>query len=116
MEENMDWVGVAYAMGALGQGGDGQATSQFAAFVPLILMVGIFYFLLIRPQQKKQKEHRQMLSSLQKGDVVVTQGGLQGKITGITDTVVTLEIAEKVRVKVQRGYMAALISKGEVTE
>jgi preprotein translocase subunit YajC len=54
-----------------------------------------------------------MLSNLQKGDVVVTQGGLQGKITGITDTVATLEIAEKVRVKVQRGYIAALVSKGE---
>jgi preprotein translocase subunit YajC len=99
-------------MGTAGQGGEG-ASSQFAAFMPLILMVGIFYFLLIRPQQKKQKEHRQMLSNLQKGDVVVTQGGLQGKITGITDTVATLEIAEKVRVKVQRGYIAALVSKGE---
>ena len=79
-------------------------------------MVAIFYFLLIRPQQKKQKDHRQMLSNLQKGDVVVTQGGLQGKIMGITESVVTLEIAEKVRVKIQRGYIAALISKGEVTE
>ena len=112
----MDWVGVAHAMGTMGQGGDGSTSSQFAAFVPLILMVAIFYFLLIRPQQKKQKDHRQMLSNLQKGDVVVTQGGLQGKITGITDTVATLEIAEKVRVKIQRGYIAALISKGEVTD
>ena len=71
----MDWVGVAHAMGTTGQGGDGGASSQFAAFVPLILMVAIFYFLLIRPQQKKQKDHRQMLSNLQKGDVIVTQGG-----------------------------------------
>ncbi len=112
----MDWAGIAYAMGTSGQGGNGSATNQFAAFVPLILMVGIFYFLLIRPQQKKQKDHRTMLSNLQKGDVIVTQGGLQGKITGITESVVTLEIAEKVRVKVQRGYIAALVSKGEVTE
>lgn len=112
----MDWVGMAHAMGTAGQGGDGSAGSQFAAFIPLILMVAIFYFLLIRPQQKKQKEHRQMLTNLQKGDVVVTQGGLQGKITGITETVVTMEIAEKVRVKVQRGYIAALISRGEVAE
>jgi preprotein translocase subunit YajC len=110
----MDWVGVAYAMGTAGQGGEGGISSQFAAFMPLILMVGIFYFLLIRPQQKKQKDHRQMLSNLQKGDVVITQGGLQGKITGITDTVATLEIAEKVRVKIQRGYIAALVSKGEI--
>ena len=111
----MDWVGMAYAMGTAGEGG-GAASSQFAAFVPLILMVAIFYFLLIRPQQKKQKEHRTMLSNLQKGDVVITQGGLHGKITGITEAVVTLEIAEKVRVKVGRGYIAALVSKGEVTE
>jgi preprotein translocase subunit YajC len=112
----MDWVGTAHAMGALGQGEGGGASSQMAAFVPLILMVAIFYFLLIRPQQKKQKDHRTMLSNLQKGDVIVTQGGLQGKITGITESVVTLEIAEKVRVKVQRGYIAALVSKGEVAE
>jgi preprotein translocase subunit YajC len=112
----MDLLGVAYAMGTLGQGGGGQAGGGFAAFVPLLLMVVIFYFLLIRPQQKKQKEHRSMLSSLQKGDVIVTQGGLQGKVTGLTDTVATIEIAEKVRVKVQRGYIAALLSKGEATE
>ncbi len=112
----MDWAGIAYAMGTAGEGGGGSATNQFAAFVPLILMVGIFYFLLIRPQQKKQKDHRMMLSNLQKGDVVVTQGGLQGKITGLTDTVATIEIAEKVRVKIQRGYIAAVVSKGEVTE
>ncbi len=112
----MDLLGVAYAMGTTGQGGGGQAGGGFAAFVPLLLMVVIFYFLLIRPQQKKQKEHRSMLSSLQKGDVIVTQGGLQGKVVGLTDTVATIEIAEKVRVKVQRGYIAALLSKGEVTE
>jgi preprotein translocase subunit YajC len=112
----MDWVGIAHAMGSIGGGDAGGAGNQLAAFVPLILMVAIFYFLLIRPQQKKQKDHRTMLSSLQKGDVIVTQGGLQGKITGITESVVTLEIAEKVRVKVQRGYIAALVSRGEVTE
>jgi len=116
LEEKMDWVGMAYAMGTAGQGGEGQVASQFTAFVPLILMVAIFYFLLIRPQQKKQKDHRQMLSNLQKGDVVITQGGLHGKITGLTDTVATLEIADRVRVKIQRGYIAALVSKGEVQE
>jgi len=112
----MDLLGVAYAMGTTGQGGGGQAGGGFAAFVPLLLMVVIFYFLLIRPQQKKQKEHRAMLSNLQKGDVIVTQGGLQGKVVGLTDTVATIEIAEKVRVKVQRGYIAALLSRGEVSE
>jgi len=111
----MDLLGVAYAMGTAGQGG-GQAGGGFAAFVPLLLMVVIFYFLLIRPQQKKQKDHRAMLSNLQKGDTIVTQGGLQGKVVGLTDTVITLEIAEKVRVKIQRGYVAAVVSRGEVSE
>lgn len=112
----MDWSGVAYAMGTMGQGGDGQGTGGFAAFLPLLLMVGIFYFLLIRPQQKKQKAHKAMLDSLQRGDVVVTTGGIQGKITGLTETVATMEIADKVRVKVQRGYIAGVISKGEPEE
>jgi len=113
----MDWSSVAYAMGTTGQGGAGQsAGGGLAAFAPLILMVGIFYFLLIRPQQKKQKELRAMLSNLAKGDVVVTQGGLQGKVTGLTDTVVTVEIAEKVRVKIQRAYIATVLSKGESIE
>jgi preprotein translocase subunit YajC len=88
--------------GASGEGGG------FSAFVPLILMFGIFYFLLIRPQQKKQKAHRGMLGNLKKGDRVITSGGLHGRITGITDTVATVEIAEKVRVKVARGNIAGL--------
>lgn len=112
----MDWSGVAYAMGTMGQVGDGQGAGGFAAFLPLLLMVGIFYFLLIRPQQKKQKAHKAMLDSLQRGDVVVTTGGIQGKITGLTETVATMEIADKVRVKVQRGYIAGVISKGEPEE
>jgi len=113
----MDWVSVAYAMGAGGQGAGGQAQGGgLAAFAPLVLMVAIFYFLLIRPQQKKQKEHKAMLESLQKGDNVITSGGLHGKVTGITPEVVTLEIADKVRVKVGRAYIAAVVSKGEVTE
>ena len=110
----MDWVSVAYAMGTTGQGGaGGGAGSGLAAFGPLIFMVAIFYFLLIRPQQKKQKEHKNMLSNLQKGDVIVTQGGLKGKITAVTDTEITIEIAEKVRVKVMRGYIGAVLTKGE---
>lgn len=111
----MDWVSVAHAMGTTGQGGAGQG-GGLAAFAPLVLMVVIFYFLLIRPQQKKQKEHRMMLSNLQKGDVVFTQGGLQGKVTGLTDTVATLEIADKVRVKVQRSFIAGVVSRGEPVE
>ena len=98
-------INIAYAMGTGAEGGQG---GGFGALVPLILMFVIFYFLLIRPQQKKQKEHRKMIENLKKGDRVVTTGGLHGRITGITDTVVTMEIAEKVRVKVARGNVASV--------
>ena len=100
---------IAYAMG---QGGaaEGQA-GGFGAFVPLILMFVIFYFLLIRPQQKKNKEHRQMIENLRKGDRIVTSGGLHGRITGITDATLTVEIADKVRVKVNRGNVSALFQQ-----
>lgn len=98
-------IDIAYAMGT---GGEGAQGGGFGALVPLILMFVIFYFLLIRPQQKKQKEQRKMIESLKKGDRVVTTGGLYGRITGLTDTVVTMEIAEKVRVKVARGNVAGL--------
>jgi preprotein translocase subunit YajC len=100
-------IDIAYAMGTGGEAAGGG--SGFGALFPLIAMFAIFYFLLIRPQQKKQKEHRQMLGELKKGDRIVTSGGLHGRITGITDTVVTLEISEKVRVKVGRSYIAGMV-------
>ncbi|UCD71182.1 MAG: preprotein translocase subunit YajC [Syntrophobacterales bacterium] len=93
---------IAYAMGAPGQGGQ----TGFGMFIPLILLFAIFYFLLIRPQQKRQREHRELLTHLRKGDQVITTGGLYGRITGLTDTVVTLEITEKVRVKVARNQIS----------
>lgn len=93
---------IAYAMGGSGQGGQ----QGFGMFIPLILLFGIFYFLLIRPQQKRQREQKDLLASLRKGDQVITAGGLYGKITGLTDSVVTLEITEKVRVKVARSQIS----------
>ncbi len=74
----------------------------------LVLMFAVFYFLLIRPQQKKAKQHKEMLGNLRKGDSVLTSGGLYGKITGITDSVVVLEVAPQVRVKVSRGHIAGV--------
>ena len=97
---------LAYAMGQAG--GEAGGAGGFASFIPLILMFVIFYFLLIRPQQKKSKEHREMVNTLRKGDRIVTNGGLHGRITGVSDTTLTVEIAEKVRVKVNRGSVAAL--------
>ncbi len=98
----------AYAMGAPpGGGGGGQPGGDpLMSFLPLILIFGIFYFLLIRPQQKKQKQHQEFINNLQKGTEVVTSGGIIGRITGITDDVVTLEIADKVRIKVVRNQIA----------
>ena len=76
------------------------------SFLPILVMFGIFYFLLIRPQVKKQKDHQAMLQKLGKGDEVITRGGLIGKITGISDDgVLVLELQEKVRVRVPRAYV-----------
>ena len=99
---------LAYAMGSGGLGGVGQG-SGLTAFLPLILMFAIFYFLLIRPQQKKQKQLKAMLSAVRKGDRVVSTGGLHGVVTGVADDVVTMEIAPKVRVKVSRGSIAGVL-------
>jgi preprotein translocase subunit YajC len=80
--------------------------ANLGQFIPLILIFVVFYFLLIRPQQKKAKEHQNYLANLKKGDKVITGGGIHGQITGITDSVVTLEIAENVRIKINRGAIA----------
>ena len=99
-------ISLAYAMGQGGAGGQG--AGGFSSFIPIILMFVIFYFLLIRPQQKKQKDHTAMIGNLKKGDQIITTGGLYGRITGISDTTMTLEIAEKVRVKGNRSNVTAL--------
>jgi preprotein translocase subunit YajC len=104
-------ISLAYAMGGGGGAGGGQS-GGFGAFIPLILMFAIFYFLLIRPQQKKAKQHRELLSALKKGDRVVSSGGLHGVITGMSDDIVTMEIAPKVRVKVSRASISGVASKG----
>ncbi len=100
-------MNIAYAMGQGGAASGG--AGGFTSFVPLILMFVIFYFLLIRPQQKKTKEHRQMIDNLKTGDRIVTGGGLHGRITGVQENALTVEIAEKVRVKVNRASVSAII-------
>lgn len=82
----------------------------FMGFLPIILIFIVFYFLLIRPQQKKAKEHQGFVQNLKKGDEVVTNGGIYGKITGLTDKQVTLEIADNVRVKISRQYILGAAS------
>lgn len=119
----MTLVGVAYAAEAFAQdsagGGAGGIASLLNMQNPLFLMIAmlaIFYFLLIRPQQKKQKEHKAMLTNLQKGDVIFTAGGIHGKITGLTDTTITLEVADRVRIKINRSAVGGLLAKGEAIE
>ena len=97
-------TGIAYAQTGAAAGGAG---GGLAGFLPLILIFVVFYFLLIRPQQKKAKEHTEFLGNLKKGDSVVTSGGIHGKITGLTDTIVTLEISDGVRIKVNRPSVLA---------
>jgi preprotein translocase subunit YajC len=77
--------------------------------VMMLAMFGIFYFLLIRPQVKRQKEHQAMLGKLGKGDEIITRGGIIGKITGVTDdnTILVVELQEKVRVRIPRSYVEA---------
>jgi preprotein translocase subunit YajC len=118
----MNFVGMAYAAEAFAQdsaGGAGGVAGMLNMGNPLFLMIAmlaIFYFLLIRPQQKKQKEHKQMLTSLQKGDIIFTAGGIHGKITGLTDTTITMEVAERVRIKINRSAVGGLLAKGEAIE
>ncbi len=103
-------TGIAYAAGGAAPAGP---AAGMASFVPLILIFVVFYFLLIRPQQKKAKEHQQFLNNLKKGERVVTSGGIHGRITGLTDTAVTVEIAEGVKIKVTRGSIMTTAADAE---
>ncbi len=106
--------GIAYAMGAPGGGGGAQgAPSMFQSLIPLIIIFAIFYFMLIRPQQKKAKEHQEMLEKLKKGDRVITSGGIYGEIYALTPTTCTLIIAENVKIKVSRGFISGLAAPEE---
>ena len=93
-------------------GGGGGA--GLVGLLPMVLIFVIFYFLLIRPQQKKAKEHRAMVADLAKGDEVVTNGGVLGKITATDENFVTVEIADGVQVRVQRFAIAQMMPKGTV--
>jgi len=97
---------LAYAMGPQPGGGGG---GGYMSFLPIILIFVVFYFLLIRPQQKRSKEHRTLLENIKTGEYVLTSGGIYGRITGIKDNVITVEISDKVRVKVNRGNIAGVV-------
>lgn len=98
----------AQAAGAAQQG------SALMSFLPMVLIFVVFYFLLIRPQSKKAKEHREMVAKLQSGDEVITAGGLAGKVVEAGETFITLEIAKDVAVKVQRFQVTQVLPKGSL--
>jgi preprotein translocase subunit YajC len=82
--------------------------------LPLILLFAVFWFLLIRPQQKRQKEHKAMVEALKKGDEVVTNGGVLGRITKVGESFVSVEVADGMEIRVQRAAIAALMPKGTI--
>jgi preprotein translocase subunit YajC len=106
--------GLAFAMSGPAGGAAGGAAGQsgfmssFQQIIPLVFMFAIFYFMLIRPQQKKAKEHKALLDAMKKGDNVITAGGVHGKITSVDDDIVTLEIANNVNIKIAKSYIAAM--------
>lgn len=103
----------AYAMGGFGGGGGTGGGGDISFIIMMAVVFGIFYVLMIRPQQQKQKEVKKMRENLNHGDMVVTVGGIHGKVTGLTETLVTLEIAEKVRIKISREYIGTITQKAE---
>ncbi len=107
-------INIAYAMGQ-----DGSQAGQaggLVSFLPIIILFAIFYFLLIRPQQKKAKEHRDMIAGLKKGNRVITSGGIYGTIQTIDESTIGLEIAEKIKIKISRSSVAGLVSEGDAAQ
>jgi len=102
------WISPAYAQAAGGGGFD------LTAFLPIVLIFVVFYFLLIRPQQKKLKNHKAMVAAVRRGDKVVTGGGLIGTVTKVvSDTEVQVELAQGVKVRVVKGTLSDVLNRGE---
>ena len=102
-------VSPAYAQGAA-PGGD----ASFMSFLPIILMFVVLYFVMIRPQMKRAKEHKAMVEALQKGDEVIAAGGVLGKVTKVADNYVTIEISSNVEIRVQRPAVQLVLPKGTI--
>ncbi len=103
------FISTAYAQGAPAAGGG----DFLISLLPFIAIFAIMYFLIIRPQQRRMKEHREMVARLRRGDEVVTAGGIIGKVTKVDDDELRVEVAEGVRVRVVRGTISQVRTKGE---
>lgn len=102
-------IDTAWAQGAPAGGSD-----PLLSFLPLVIIFVLFYFLLIRPQSKRQKEHRQMVEGLSTGDEVVTGGGVLGTVKEVSDQFVTVEVADGVALKIQRHTVSAVVPRGTI--
>jgi len=109
------FMSIPIVLGAAGPEAPAPSTGQalFVQMVPLLLIFAIMYFLLIRPQQKRTREHQEMVNRLKAGDRVVTSGGIVGTVTGVKDNMVTLRIADKVEVEVLRTAVGTVMSQGK---
>lgn len=103
---------IASAHAQAAAGGAAAAPNPIMSFLPLVILFGVFYFMLIRPQMKRAKEQRAMVAALNKGDEVLTNGGLLGRIDDISEQFVSLEIASGVIVKMRREAVSAVLPKG----
>ncbi len=116
----MQYIPIAMAPAGGGEGGgmgcqqgEGGKGGLGGMLIPLILMFAVFYFLLIRPQQKRQKEHQKLVSELQKGDRVITTGGIHGIISNVKEKTISVKVADNVKLEINRANVTAVESKSE---
>ena len=108
------FISSAFAQTAPAAAGGGDMSSSLMSMLPLVLMFVVLYFVMIRPQMKRQKEHRAMIEALAKGDEIATSGGLVGRVTKMGDSYLTVEIAPGVEVQVQRTAVVQVLPKGSL--
>ncbi|MEE4331047.1 MAG: preprotein translocase subunit YajC [Wenzhouxiangella sp.] len=99
---------------AMAQAAGAQQPSMLSTFIPLILIVVIFWFLLIRPQMKRNKQHRELVAGLSSGDEVITAGGMLGRVTSVGESFVTVKLADQVEVQLQKHSVAQVVPKGTI--
>jgi preprotein translocase subunit YajC len=108
------FISSAFAQTAPAAAAGTDMQSSLMSMLPLVLMFVVLYFVMIRPQMKKQKEHRTMIDALAKGDEIATAGGLLGKVSKLSDSTITLEIANGVEVQLQRSAVVQVLPKGSI--
>jgi len=109
-ETNVSFISNAFAQGTAAGG----VESNLMSFLPLILMFGVLYFIMIRPQMKRQKEHRNMLAAMVKGDEVLTNGGIVGKVANVGEAYVGVDVSEGTEITVQKASVTTILPKGTI--